>query len=63
MKTKKFFHIFFQISKIFLSLFILAFCGITIFFCITTFNLNEQIPEISTIELYDNEGNKRDQNQ
>ena len=58
MKTKKFFHIFFQISKIFLSLFILAFCGITIFFCITTFNLNEQIPEISTIELYDNEGNK-----
>lgn len=58
MKTKKFIHIFFQISKIFLVFTVLAFCGITIFFCITTFNLTEQIPEISTIELYDSENNK-----
>lgn len=58
MKTKKLFHIIFNISKIFLSFSILIFCGIIIFFCITTFNLTEQIPEISTIELYDSDGNK-----
>ena len=47
-----------NITKFILSISILSFCGIVIFFCISTFNLDNTIPQISNIELYDNLGNK-----
>ena len=46
------------ISKLFLMFAIMIFCSLVIFFCINTFNINETIPEIANIELYDNENNK-----
>lgn len=51
-------RLFIQLSKIFVVISILSFCGLIIYFCISTFNINETIPIISNIELYDNEGNK-----
>mgnify|MGYP003296884861 CR=1 FL=1 len=47
-----------NLSKIFLSFCILIFCFLIIFFCLNTFNINETIPDISNIELYDNKNNK-----
>ena len=47
-----------NISKLFLMFAILIFCGLIIFFCINTFNINETIPDIANIELYDNNNNK-----
>lgn len=47
-----------NISKLFLMIAILIFCGLIIFFCINTFNINETIPDIANIELYDNNNNK-----
>lgn len=51
-------RLFFNITKLFLMLLILLFCGLIIFFCINTFNINETIPNIANIELYDNNNNK-----
>lgn len=45
--------IFFNIIKFALAIVILSFCGMIIFFCISTFNLENTIPKVSTIELYD----------
>lgn len=51
-------RLFFTITKMFLSLCILVFIGIIIFFCVNTFSINETIPEIANIELYDSNNNK-----
>lgn len=47
-----------NLTKMFLSFCILIFCFLIIFFCVNTFNINETIPDITNIELYDNENNK-----
>lgn len=55
MKKKK---LFLNIMKGLLGLTILSFCGIVIAFCIITFNLKESMPQVTTIELYNNENVK-----
>ncbi len=47
-----------QISKIILMLSTLSFCTLIILFCVSTFNIEETIPNIYNIELYDKDDNK-----
>lgn len=47
-----------NIFKLFLMFSVLIFCSLIIFFCINTFNINETIPDIANIELYDKDNNK-----
>lgn len=47
-----------QLSKIILMLSTLSFCGLVIFFCLSTFNIEQTIPSIYNVELYDKDNNR-----
>lgn len=47
-----------NVFKILLALSILGFTGIIITFCVITYNLDYTMPQITNIELYDNQGVK-----
>lgn len=55
---KKVFHLFYRFSKFLLILSLFFFIFISISFVIISKKLNYEMPTISIIELYDNEGNK-----
>ena len=48
----------YRITKWFLVTCTLIFTAIVITFCILTYNLNHTMPQITNIELYDNQGHK-----